>query len=275
MTSLRTFAVATVSALYMYPVKSCAGVRVSEAQVTSGGFAGDRRWMIVDSGGCFVTQRDRPELCLIAAEFDETELVLRARERSLRIPRAYEEGAQRTVSVWRDRVSAVVHEEGSAWISDVLESPHQLVYMPEYSLRSVNAEYGRPGERVSFADAFPFLLLTSSAVDALNRRLDQPVGVERFRPNIVVSGAAAHAEDRWKALLIGDVAFRVTKPCDRCSIVSVDPKTGERGVEPLRTLARYRNRGGKVMFGMNLCNSSTGKLRVGDSVLHLNPENSV
>jgi len=257
-----------VTELHVYPVKACRGVPVSSAEVLERGFAGDRRWMIVDAGGVFVTQRTEPRLALVRTALLGGELELEAPGvGSVRLPVAQVAGARREVQVWNHVGSAVAHAEGSEWVSGYLGAPHSLVYMPDEHRRPVNPERARPGDIVSFADAYPFLLLSDASLDALNARLAAPVVMARFRPNIVVSGCAAFEEDAWARLAIGSVGFRGVKRCDRCAVTTVDPETAETGVEPLRTLATFRREAGKVWFGMNLVHDGPGTLSVGDELV--------
>jgi uncharacterized protein len=256
-----------LSGLNLFPIKSCRGIAVSQAEVTRRGLARDRRWMIVDESGAFMTQRDFPEMTHVRTGLDGETLVLSHRERGeLRLPVSLDAGARREVQVWSSRVPAVAHDEGSAWVSGVLGRRCQLVYMPDDVERAVNPLRGRPGDVVSFADGYPFLLIGQGSLDDLNRRMAAPLPMIRFRPNLVIEGAAAFAEDGWPRVRIGDISFRNAKPCERCVITTVDPETGIKGSEPLRTLASYRAWDGAVLFGVNLIAENTGTLRLGDPV---------
>ena len=245
-----------VSGLSVYPVKSCAGVVVDEARVGATGFQWDRRWMVVGEDGGFLSQRTHPRLTLVRVRLAEDRLLLSA-------PKV-------RVTVWRDECVAI--DEGSAataWMSDHLGIHARLVRLADDDARPLGTPAAQPGDRVSFADAYPFLLLSQGSLDQLNRRLNLPVPMDRFRPNIVVEGCPPHAEDSWKAIRIGDVDFRVVKPCSRCVVVTTNQQTGDRGLEPLQTLATYRLQDGEVMFGQNLVHSGVGTVRVGDQVLIL------
>lgn len=256
-----------VSAIFIYPVKSCRGVSLPRAAVVARGLDGDRRWMVVGADDRFVTQREEPRLALVDVSLDGEALRLAAPGvGSVRVPRRGDQGPRRTVRVWRHQAAAVEHAEGSDWFSAYLGAPHRLVYMPDDHQRAVNPEKAGRGHIVGFADGYPLLLIGQSSLDDLNARLAQPVEMRRFRPNLVVEGASPFAEDQWRALRIGEVPFRGVKPCDRCVVTTVDPETGVRGTEPLRTLATYRKRGGKVLFGMNLVHDGLGALAVGDPV---------
>lgn len=256
-----------VSALFVYPVKACRGIKVERAEVVERGFACDRRWMVADASGTFVTQREVPRLALVETAIRGEALRLAAPGAGeVEIPLAYESGDRRPVRVWRHVGRAVAHPDGSAFFSRLLGSPHELVYMPDDERRAVNPEHARPGDVVSFADGYPFLLASEASLADLNARLHSPIGIERFRPNVVVAGSAPYAEDEWARLEIGGVPFRGAKRCDRCAVTTVDPRTGERGHEPLATLATYRKADGKVWFGVNLVHEGPGTVRVGDEV---------
>lgn len=257
-----------VSALFVYPIKSCGGVALSEARVVARGLEHDRRWMVVDQAGRFLTQRQLPEMALVRVALHGDELlVAHPRSGRLSLPIELEGDAdRRDVTVWRDTLSARIHPEGSRFFSDALGRSCQLVYMPNDQRRAVNPARARPGDVVSFADGYPLLLLSQSSLADLNARLAEPVGIERFRPNLVIEGAPAYAEDTWSQMETPELRFRIPKACDRCAIPCVDPATGERGTEPLRTLATYRKWDGAVWFGANLIHDGPGTLRVGEPV---------
>jgi len=259
--------VAEVSALHVYPIKSCRGIRVQEWPVVARGFVADRRWMLVDRAGSFVTQRERSRLALVDTALQGDQLRVTATGHTeLVLPLSHEAGEARAVRIWNDVAVALVHELGSAWFSDFLEAPHELVYMPEGHHRQVDPARAKPGEIVSFADAYPFLLISEASLLDLNSRLERKITMDRFRPNIVIRGTQPYAEDDFAQVRIGQLAFRGPKRCDRCVITTIDPLSAEQGKEPLRTLAKYRLADNKVWFGMNLIHDAVGVLRVGDSV---------
>lgn len=260
---------AVVSDLYVYPIKSCRGIRVAEWPVSTTGFFADRRWMLVDASGTFATQREWPELARVHVHFQDDELTVTAPGMvELKLPVSHEAGSPRTVQVWQDRVQSSVHDLGSAWFTRYLGVQHELVYMPNGERRQVNPERARAGDLVSFADAYPFLLISEASLADLNARLPEPMAMERFRPNIVITGTEPYAEDDYAQVQIGEITFRGPKRCDRCVVTAVDPETGIRSAtgEPLRTLAKYRLSEQKVWFGMNLIHDELGTLRVGDAV---------
>jgi uncharacterized protein YcbX len=258
-----------VESLYIYPIKSCAGIAVDAAPVTPRGLEHDRRWMVADEHGLFLTQRTVPEMALVHLAIDAGGLtVSRVGLPPLRLPFLYEEGARIDVEVWGDPVRAVRHDAGSDWFTRALGFSAQLVCMPDDALRPVEPEYARAGDIVSFADGFPLLIANRASLAALAADDGTPLDMRRFRPSLVVAGAAAWAEDAWSALAVGDggLTLRTPKPCARCSIPAVDPDTAEITKEPLRTLARLRTRDHKTWFGINAIPDGGGVVRVGDPV---------
>ena len=174
------------------------------------------------------------------------------------------QGASLPVVVWRDKVNAIpVGGDADAWLSEFLAIDCRLVVFPYDARRAVDPDYAAATDQVGFADGFPFLLISQASLDDLNARLAQPVPMLRFRPNLVVEGCAAYAEDGWRRIRIGELEFRVAKPCSRCIIPTIDPATAQRSAEPLRTLMSYRRRDNRIYFGQNLIHDGTGRLAVG------------
>jgi uncharacterized protein YcbX len=241
---------------------------VDEAVVGATGFELDRRWMVVGDDGRFISQREHPRLARVRARLRVGWLVLEAPGLSpLEIALEGEASPTGRVQVWDDECPAV--EEGrdaARWFSEYLGCSARLVRMAGDDARPLGSSSAQPGDRVSFADGFPFLLLSMASLDGLNRRLSLPVPMDRFRPNIVVEGCEAHAEDEWHRVRIGEVLFRIAKPCARCVVTTVDQESGERGREPLPTLSTYRSLDGQVLFGQNLVHEGRGVVRVGDFV---------
>ena len=257
----------TLSQIYLYPVKSLGGIALSSARVEARGLEHDRRWMLVDEGGRFLTQREYPGMARVSPAVAGEGLELNAPGmETLRVP-FVTEGPAQTVRVWRSVCEAIsAGDEAAEWLTRCLGAPVRLMFMPDTTRRAVNPEYGQPGDMVSFADAYPVLLLGTGSVEDLNARLASPVPTNRFRPNFVIAGTAPYAEDGWTRAAIGSVVFRVAKPCERCVLTTIDQATGERGTEPLHTLAQYRVVGGKVLFGQYLIADQSGVVRVGDPV---------
>ena len=258
----------TVSELCIYPIKSCRGIGVPQAFLDPRGFRFDRRWMIADKSGMSMTQREYPRMSLVLVEQTTDELILNAPGmQTLRIPLILRGKPVFLAEIWGDTVRAMQAEKSSEdWISSFLGVSCRFVYMPDESFRPVNPRYAIQNEQVSFVDAFPILLISEASLADLNSRLQSPLPMNRFRPNIVVAGCAPYEEDSWKKIQIGSTIIHVVKPCVRCATTIVDQSTGIRGKEPLRTLATYRNRDGEVSFGQNLIHESTGELHIGDAV---------
>lgn len=257
-----------LTAITIHPIKSCGGVPLERARVELPGLALDRRFMLVDAQNEFVSQRSVPALARVRVSLDGDELVVAAAGASeLRLASGAAPGAAERVRVWGSETVGVEVPHASAWFSELLSDAVRLVRMPDEALRPVDPDYGKPGDRVSYADGFPLLLVSEASLAALNERLDAPVEMRRFRPNLVISGVGPHAEDTFECFRIGDVGFRAVKPCSRCVMVTHDPDTGEAGREPLATLARHRSRDGKVYFGMNVIPDACGEVAVGDRIL--------
>ena len=250
----------TVTDLYRYPVKSCRGERLPEAAVEPWGLAGDRRWMIVDPGGDVVTARERPRLLLVMPfPGDEAIRLTGLAMPDLTVPVPPGDDLI-PVTVWDSKLLASpAGDAADAWLSEVAGEPVRLVYLDDPTRRRPNPRYSRAGDLVSFADGYPLLITTESSLAELNELIaagplaaEGPLPMRRFRPNVVVAGTEPWAEDGWRLLQIGDVAFRAVKGCDRCVLTTIDPDTAAKGKEPIATLARSRRWDGKVWFGVNL-----------------------
>lgn len=258
-----------LSGLYLYPVKSAAALAVEQAFVEPRGLQHDRRWMVVDEEGTFLTGRQMSRLTLVRATPDAQGLALEAPGMPPLIVKLADANGTLPVTVWKSEVDARLSGAAvDAWLTTYLQRPARLVHMDADVHRPVQSPRARPGDEVSFADGHPLMLITQAALDALNTRLAKPVSMLQFRPNLVVEGAPAHAEDEWTCVRIGEVVFDVAKACTRCVFITVDPERGERDPdgEPLRTLTRYRRTGEGVTFGQHLIPRSAGRVRVGDTV---------
>ena len=255
-----------MSALHVYPIKSAAGLAPATWDVDAFGLRYDRRWMVIDAAGRMISQRTHPRLALVRPAIgDGTLRIETAGMPAIEVPLAPVPSVTIPAAIWDDTCDAVwTGERVSRWFSDVLETDCSLVHMPETTVRPANTTYAPPGHRVSFADAFAFLLISEESLADLNARMPRPLPMNRFRPNLVIAGGAPFVEDALSSFDIGTLRFRVVKPCDRCVLTTTDQATAERGVEPLRTLATYRRWDGKVYFGQNVVHEGTGRLAVGE-----------
>ncbi len=258
-----------VTELHVYPVKSCRGIALRSSPVGRRGLEHDRRWMIVDDAGTFITQREAPVLATIDVAVEAGTLVLAADGHGhVGVSASQTEaGVRRRVRVWSSEVFALdCGDEAARWLGARIGSDVRLVFMPDDATRAVSPDHARPGDIVGFADGFPMLLATTASLEDLNARLTVPVPMNRFRPNVVVEGAAPWEEDGWKQVTVGQVPFRVAKPCGRCTIITTDQRTGERGPEPLRTLTTFRREGNSVHFAQNCVPDADGTIAVGDEL---------
>ena len=259
----------TISSLYIYPVKSLGGVAVNNAKVCPRGLEHDRRWLLVDAGNRFLSQREVPEMALlnVAIENDGLLITHKYKPLSLHVPFAPATEIYCTVTIWNDTCRAVyVDSRADEWFTWVLGINCRLVYMPDDSLRPVDPRYAHNNEITSFADAYPFLLISEASLADLNSRLDEPVPMDRFRPNIVISGTGAYYEDIIKQFSINGITFTGAKLCDRCVMTTINQQNAQKNKQPLKTLAGYRAKGNKVLFGQNLLHSGSGTIHIGDKL---------
>lgn len=259
-----------VSAITVYPVKSLGGVDLPASRITWRGLEHDRRYMLADSDGMFITQRQAPALSrLRVEEIAGGWRIESPSEGTIEIPLTPNASSHACVRVWRDVLEGCVEADASLgrWFSQFTRMPTRLVYMPNEVTRNVDTDYATDAI-VSFADGYPILITSTSSLQALNDRLEQPVGMSRFRPNIVVDAPVPWAEDEWSAITIGRTPFDVSKPCARCVMTTIDPDTGTKDTraEPLRTLSEFRTTNGKVLFGQCLVPTQLGVVECGADV---------
>jgi uncharacterized protein YcbX len=263
-----------LSEIWVYPVKSLGGISLQEAEVTDRGLELDRRWLLVDENGRFLSQREYPELALFKPEVvgDILKITHRRLLESIDIPLRPVFSNVETkikVTVWDDTIDAFeVSSAITDWFTKLLGFSVRLVYMPEESERKLDPNYAITGDEInSFSDAYPFLIIGQASLDDLNGRLEVKVPMNRFRPNFVFTNGEAFEEDIWKNFKIGNVSFVGVKPCDRCVMTTVDQEKGVlSGKDPLKTLAKYRNFGNKVLFGQNVIGLGLGTVSVGDAI---------
>lgn len=257
-----------ISQLVIYPVKSLSGISLPSAEIGVTGFRHDRAWMIVDPVGVFITQRQHPSMARIGVELLDTALRLSVPgEPPLDIP-VVERGPVVKGEVWEYPCDLIDQgDNAAALLSNFLHRSCRLVRMAADFSRQINPKYAVPDSvSMSFADSMPFLLTNEASLDELNSRMELPVEMSRFRPNIVVAGAEPFEEDRWRRVRIGDISFQVVKSCVRCEITTVDQTTGVKGIEPLETLGTYRTGPKGVLFGRHMAHEAEGTVRTGDPV---------
>jgi uncharacterized protein len=266
---------ARLTSIHRFPVKSCRGAAVEVATVDPWGLAGDRRWMVVDDQGVVVTAREVNRMVLVAPEITAYGLRLTALDLPALEVGVPDPAGQVPVEIWSSRLTAAAAgPEADAWFSKALGRTVRLVHLDDPMRRPTNIEFSEPGDRVSFADGYPLLLATEASLAAVNDEVlasspfdREPLPMTRFRPNVVVSGVGAWAEDDWRRIRIGDAVFRAVKGCDRCVLTTIDPDTAVREKEPIRSLARIRRWDGATWFGINLVPDTPGvTIRVGDDL---------
>ncbi len=258
----------TLNGLFRYPVKSLKGAGLTRANLDARGISLDRHWMLVDRDGVFLSQRKMPRMVLVRTQIMSGRLTLQAPGMPDLLVSPESPGDKpMVVKIWGDEcVARCAGRDVDVWLSEFLHSECRLVYLPDDQLRQVDPKYAAEGDQTGFSDGFPLLLISETSLQDLNSRLPEPMAMERFRPNLVVAGCDAYAEDRWKRIRIGEVEFLVVKPCSRCAITGVNPEDAQTGPEPLRTLSRYRRSGKYVNFGQNLIHTGLGELKQGMDV---------
>ena len=261
-----------LSEIYIYPIKSLGGIRLEKANITTRGLENDRRFMLVDKNGQFLSQREYPQLAIFQTEIKGDFLKITNKKTGQNLKVNLSPNSQSfalSVTIWDDTTTAIeVSQEASEWFSQALGVPARLVYMHEESQRKVESNYALTGDDItSFSDGYPILIAGQSSLDDLNNRLENPVNINRFRPNFVFTDGEPFEEDAWHEFTVGDVRFFGVKPCSRCIMTTIDQETGEKkGKEPLLTLNKYRKASNKILFGQNVLVSELGTVSVGNDV---------
>lgn len=277
-TTAEMAATVAVTALNIYPIKSCAGTSLMEGTIDWRGFVHDRELMLIDNAtGTFLTQREFPRMARIRPQIADGRLRVEAPGMAEFVAPIVTAGPERLVGIWRDTCPAVDQgDEAAAWFGAYLNCDCRLVRLAGDHRRQVDQTFATsPDNQVGFADGFPFLLISEESLEDLNARLDEPLLMNRFRPNIVVRGGGPFWEDSVGTFRIGEITFRCVKPCARCPITTTDQATALVGKEPLRTLATFRRGGihvpgpirGAAYFGQNVTHGAIGTISVGDRVI--------
>jgi uncharacterized protein YcbX len=259
-----------ISELYIYPIKSLSGIALQKAQITEKGFAYDRRWLLVDMDNRFLTQREYPQMALLNQSIENDELLIthKISGLSIAIPlNPLPSESRETVTIWDDTcIAEFVSEEADGWFSEMLGLKCRLVYMPDDCKRIVDQRYALENSVTSFADAYPFLIIGQASLDELNSRLAEQLPMNRFRPNIVFTGGEPFEEDQYDHFTIAGIDFYGVKLCARCVLTTIDQETAKKEKEPLKTLAAYRFKNNKILFGQNLVHNGDGEITIGDEL---------
>ena len=254
--------------IFIYPIKSLGGIRLEESVLKECGLEFDRQWMLVDEQGFFLSQRKFPKMALLQVDMNEEGLFVwdkRNPETNIQIPLISNKEEIKAVSIWDDQVDARFYSnEVGKWFSDFLGISCNLVSM--FSERKIDPYYAANNESVSFSDGMPYLMIGQNSLEDLNSRLFSSVPMNRFRPNFVFAGGEPFVEDQWDKVQIGEAVFRITKPCGRCVVTTINQNTAEKGKEPLLTLSTFRTMDNLVLFGQNMMLEKGVKIKVGDEV---------
>ncbi|MGG9972598.1 MOSC domain-containing protein [Ferruginibacter sp. SUN002] len=258
-----------VSQLYIYPIKSLGGISITSAELTDRGFKYDRRWMLIDKKNNFLTQREFPQMALLQVTLTASGLQVshKINNQSIYIPFLPETNELVQATVWSftgkaQVMSSVVNE----WFTEMLSIPCRLVYMPDETRRKVNSYYAINKDITSLSDGYPMLMIGEASLEDLNKRLDDPVPMNRFRPNIVFKGGQPFEEDIMAAFMINGIDFYGVKLCSRCVVTTINQNTAEKNKEPLKTLSTYRKKNFNIYFGQNVIHGGLGTINVGDSI---------
>ncbi|NOR69689.1 MAG: MOSC domain-containing protein [Methylomarinum sp.] len=254
--------------IFIYPVKSLAGIKASTWPVTEKGLLHDRKWMLIDNHNQFLSQRRVPKMALIKTRLTETELILStATSGSISLKIDPQDGTEIIAQIWNDQCpSKTISKQVDLWLSDFLGIECKLVYQPADVTRPVDPDYSIASDKVNFSDGFPFLITSEASLNSLNQAMGLQLPMQRFRPNLVISQCESYAEDGWREISINDISFRLPKACSRCSVPTIDTETAQTGKEPLTTLNRLRKWNKKVYFGQNALHDNTGTLSINSLV---------
>lgn len=259
-----------ISQLFIYPIKSLGGIELTTSDITERGLRYDRRWLLADADYQFITQRQHTQLAFFSTKITANGLTVTNRQNgsTVQVPFVPQTNEIHHVSVWNDTIEAIrVSPKIDAWFSEQLGFSCSLFYQPDHSVRLIDPDYAITGkEQTSFADGYPILIISQESLDELNSKSTEYMEMRRFRPNIVIAGGKPFQEDLLKKFTVGTTILYGVKPCARCVLTTIHPETSVKGVEPLKTLADFRKKGNKILFGLNVVVHQTGKVSVGDEI---------
>jgi uncharacterized protein YcbX len=256
-----------VKELWIYPIKSLGGIKLEKAHAETEGLQHDRRWMLVDENGKFITQREHHNLATYTCRIDNEAITVTHKNDSISIPIEGQSDNIVKVSVWSSELKAnEVDPLISEWFSDHLSMNATLIRMTDISHRPKRLTVPPFNTDLSLADGYPYLILGEESMRHLNAKLQTPISANRFRANVIVSSEIAHEEDQWNSISVGSSTLQIIKPCARCVVVTIDQATGIAGQEPTKTLATYRRDENKILFGANAICTHPGIISVGDAL---------
>ena len=259
-----------IEQLIIYPVKGLRGISVNQAKALEKGFEHDRRYMVVDKDGVFLSQRVITKMALIDCKIEEDQLKLSYQDQSFHVDLKQETGTKHKTKVWNHYIDAIeVNPIAHEWFSDILQHDCKLVKMNKDSKRKKSLIKAPRTTQLSFADGYPYLVLGTASLDYLNQKLESPVPMDRFRANIIVNSEYEHQEDEVDKFTLSGHKFRMIKPCARCQVITIDQSSGAVSKEPLKTLASYRKKSNKIYFGMNAVCIEEGLVTVGEKLIEV------
>lgn len=263
-----------LSQISVYPLKSSAGIQLSNSWVDELGLSFDRRFVLTDDKDQFITARTEPTICLIQANITATGFVLTAPNMPKLVINYHQlTELYQTVLIWDDNINAQQgNNEHHQWFSRYLSRPCQLLHFGELSIRNVPETSNRTNQ-LAFADGYPLLLISQASLDDLNKRCPTNITMNQFRPNLVIDNCDAFAEDTWQHIRIGEVEFELRKPCTRCIFTTINPETAIKDIhqEPITSLKMYRQAAegelkGEILFGQNLIALNQGQIKLTDTI---------
>lgn len=259
-----------ISQLIIYPIKGLGGIELASANALERGFENDRRFMLVDPNGRFLSQRVNPQMALFGCSIDGNKLKVNYKDESINLNIDQQEGAVLNTTVWKHSVDAIeVGKDAHEWFSDMLGLDCKLVKMNKETKRKKSLTKAPRTTQLSFADGYPYLALGTASLAELNEKLETPVTMDRFRANIIIDTEVGHQEEEVDKFTLSDVKFRMIKPCARCQVITIDQKNASTSKEPLKTLATYRKKANKIYFGMNAVCLEEGIVNVGDELIRI------
>lgn len=258
----------SVKSLHIYPIKSLQGIQLNTVTLVDYGFQYDRQWMLVDTENKFISQRTVPNMITLKPQISGDKLLVHGQNnQSIQLDLNNRSNSNIEVSIWKDTVHASLEDQNiNDWFSQQLGITCKLVKLATKQDRFVDDNFAKNKETVGFADGFPLLVVSHSNIELLNSKLDTPVDMNRFRPNIVIDGLAAHEEDKLQSIIINNIEIKLVKPCERCQVPSIDQQTGEKRGDILRSLIKYRQFNKRIYFGMNGLHQSNGVIQVGQAI---------